>query len=73
MRSNPININCFPTPQAISRKQTKRKGDVANDLDEEVFVAFDRCGEGGELRIVTDPEEIKNIEREEEERKRNVS
>ena len=38
-----------------------------------MFVAFDRCGEGGELRIVTDPEEIKNIEREEEERKRNVS
>ena len=50
-----------------------RKGDIANDLDEAVFVAFDRSGEGGELRIVTDPDEIKNIEREEQERKRNVS
>ena len=37
------------------------------------MVAFDRSGEGGELRIVTDPNEIRNIEIEEQERKRNVS
>ena len=36
------------------------------------MVAFDRSGEGGELRIVTDPNEIRNIEIEEQERKRNV-
>ena len=36
------------------------------------MVAFDRSGGGGELRIVTDPNEIKNIEIEEQERKRNV-
>lgn len=46
---------------------------IATDLDEAVFVAFDRCGEGGELRIVTDPDEIKNIEKEEQKRKRNTS
>ena len=37
------------------------------------MVAFDRSGEGGELRIVTDPNEIRSIEIEEQERKRNVS
>ena len=41
--------------------------------EEAVMVAFDRSGEDGELRIVTDPEEIRNIEIEEQERKRNVS
>ena len=37
------------------------------------MVAFDRSGDGGELRIVTDPNEIRSIEIEEQERKRNVS
>ena len=37
------------------------------------MVAFDRSGEGGELRIVTYPNEIRSIEIEEQERKRNVS
>ena len=41
--------------------------------EEAVMVAFDRSGEDGELRIVTDPKEIRNIEIEEQERKRNVS
>ena len=41
--------------------------------EEAVMVAFDRSGDDGELRIVTDPEEIRNIEIEELERKRNVS
>ena len=41
-------------------------------MEEAVMVAFDRSGEGGELRIVTDPNEIRNIEIEEQERKRNV-
>ena len=41
--------------------------------EEAVMVAFDRSGEDGELRIVTDAEEIRNIEIEEQERKRNVS
>ena len=36
------------------------------------MVAFDRSGDGGELRIVTDPNEIRSIEIEEQERKRNV-
>ena len=45
----------------------------ADDVEEAVMVAFDRSGESGELRIVTDPEEIKSIELEEQERKRNVS
>lgn len=44
-----------------------------DDVEEAVMVAFDRSGESGELRIVTDPEEIKSIELEEQERKRNVS
>ena len=43
------------------------------DAEEAVMVAFDRSGEDGELRIVTDPEEIRKIEIEEQERKRNVS
>ena len=47
--------------------------DVSDEMEEAVMVAFDRSGEGGELRIVTDPNEIKNIEIEEQERKRNVS
>ena len=46
---------------------------VIDEVEEAVMVAFDRSGEGGELRIVTDPKEIKNIELEEQERKRNVS
>ena len=45
----------------------------SDDVEEAVMVAFDRSGESGELRIVTDPEEIKSIELEEQERKRNVS
>ena len=44
----------------------------SDDVEEAVMVAFDRSGESGELRIVTDPEEIKSIELEEQERKRNV-
>ena len=44
-----------------------------SEPEEAVMVAFDRSGEDGELRIVTDPEEIRNIEIEEQERKRNVS
>ena len=47
--------------------------EVPDEMDEAVMVAFDRSGEGGELRIVTDPNEIRNIEIEEQERKRNVS
>ena len=47
--------------------------EVPDEIDEAVMVAFDRSGEGGELRIVTDPNEIRNIEIEEQERKRNVS
>ena len=46
---------------------------VPDEMEEAVMVAFDRSGEGGELRIVTDPNEIRNIEIEEQERKRNVS
>ena len=46
---------------------------VVEDVEEAVMVAFDRSGESGEMIIVTDPEEIKNIELEEQERKRNVS
>lgn len=47
--------------------------EVPDEIEEAVMVAFDRSGEGGELRIVTDPNEIRNIEIEEQERKRNVS
>lgn len=51
----------------------KQEVGTVNEIDEAVMVAFDRSGEGGELRIVTDPNEIKNIELEEQERKRNTS
>ena len=54
-------------------ENNKQEGSMIPEVDEAVMVAFDRSGEGGELRIVTDPNEIKNIELEEQERKRNVS
>ena len=54
-------------------ENTNQDHSSADDVEEAVMVAFDRSGESGELRIVTDPEEIKSIELEEQERKRNVS
>lgn len=55
------------------KEESRLQEAAVEDVEEAVMVAFDRSGEGGELRIVTDPSEIRNIELEEQERKRNVS
>ena len=48
------------------------KPDLGNDEDDLVMVAYDKDESGG-LRIVNDPHEIANIEKEEIERNRQVS
>ena len=68
---------CFEDTETLCNQTTteskNQNEDIVNEMTDAVMVAIDRSGDGGELRIVTDPKEIKNIELEEQLRKRNVS
>ena len=68
---------CFEDTETLCNQTTTESNnqneDIVNEMTDAVMVAVDRSGDGGELRIVTDPKEIKNIELEEQVRKRNTS